>query len=189
MEDMDDFWQDTKDTRKQARAARIAARNAVNQPYTKQRANREHLRCYDWIMCVSGYSYARDRDSFKTYRPIFKEIGSYFIIGVGSVELEVVRGLGDQRTHIITVDNVIHLGTTFCNVIVPKLCSENQWIGNGMYQCFNEDDEASFFGMSFGPLYRLVLAGDPQGYSGFKDGKSYALSLYLSEADAKEVFG
>lgn len=56
-------------------------------------------RCWDWMVVCGTNHYGKDRSSFSTYIDLPCEIGSCTVLGVGTVELEMVRGPTDPRTY------------------------------------------------------------------------------------------
>lgn len=59
------------------------------------------------VVCGTNH-YGKDRPSFSTYIDLPYEIGSCTVLGVGTVELEMVRGSTDPRTYKLVLENVLH---------------------------------------------------------------------------------
>lgn len=74
-------------------------------------------RCFDWMVVGGSTSYARDRETFTTYRP-FKNIviiGGGCVVGIGTVHLAVVCTHNESSTYNLVLENVCHIPDALCN--------------------------------------------------------------------------
>src|ERR1700756_211204 len=73
--------------------------------------------CWDWIVVSGNSHYARDQSSFKTYRRVAKKLRNnifnphdeLLVEGIGTVELSVCRSPQDDSSHVIVLENVLHI--------------------------------------------------------------------------------
>lgn len=179
MGEIGEHWRDVKAHRKQEQLK--YQHKAASQPKP----------CYDW-MIVSGCHYARDRTSFKTYRPIRGTAQGMRVEGIGTVELEIVRAPNNPQTHTLVLENVLHIVGAIYNGFSSALVGGSQsWPSYGT-QGLDERGEPVYYGTKFCGLTRLVLAGHPRGGSPFaenyREGHSYMLSIHLSDEEARHIF-
>ncbi|RAH85140.1 hypothetical protein BO86DRAFT_407521 [Aspergillus japonicus CBS 114.51] len=134
--------------------------------------NPSRRRCWDWMVVSGTNHYAKNRASFKSYRPVNRMVsnGTLFIAGVGTVELSVraspARG---SPTRTLVLDNVLHIPKAICN----GFCF-------GQYHTIHK-------GTPFCGLEKLALAGNPQGESDLNEDDINMLSLYIDKQDLQNI--
>ena len=155
------------------------------------KASGAHRRCWDWMLVGGTSHYAKNRSSFSTYCRAPCQIGTTRVLGVGTVKLETVRSPQDQRTHILELDNVLHIPEALCNGISinPEFMVEH-----GLQISFRESlvykedtKEPFFYGRKYCGLPRIVLAGDPHGETYLEEGTAYSLSIYAGDDQLQEL--
>ncbi|KAH6673007.1 hypothetical protein B0J14DRAFT_61483 [Halenospora varia] len=141
-------------------------------------------RCYDWFIVRGHCSYARDRSSFTTYREVRATVMGLEVLGIGSVQLQLINAPESPtpRIQMITIRPVLHIPSVLCNGInlfhVTPLPALSQ----------SGDRLVDFRGESLGYMerfrggMRVVLTGNPNGISPIKEGVALPLNLdvYLS---------
>jgi hypothetical protein len=148
---------------------------------------RSRRRCRDWMLVGGHFHYAKDRSSFKTYRPIRRLAMGLRVLGIGTVELEVRRSPDrpSADTYKLVLENVLHLPDVICNGFNHRIVSDPQMLiiqDGGIARGLNINGEPIWYGNEFCNLWRLVLAGKPHGESALKDNAQIRLlSLHLSE--------
>ncbi|PYI37002.1 hypothetical protein BP00DRAFT_386094 [Aspergillus indologenus CBS 114.80] len=160
--------------------------------------NPPRRRCWDWMVVSGTNHYAKNRASFKSYRPVNRMVpngpfqgGELYIAGIGTVELNVraspERG---SPTRTLVLDNVLHIPVAICNGFCPMLyhqtCGGRSILG-APFQGTDEHGAALWFGQPFCGLQKLALAGNPQGESYLNEDDINVLSLYIDEEDLENV--
>lgn len=163
---------------------------AARKAQESQKQSPPEPRCWDWIVTSGSCHYARDRSSFKTYRPVNVTIGlaNTPILGVGSVELEVKKSPSGNETGRIVLHKVIHMPSASCNGFIQMMPAD-EGLGTSAtftsvgWQATTDDGVPVWYAERFRGLMKLVIAGNPSGQSWLDPGKVYSLSLYLSPAE------
>jgi len=144
-------------------------------------------------MLVGGTThYAKNRSAFTDYRRTRCEIrnslygGSVRVSGIGTVKLEVTRAPNDPRTYTLVLDDVLHIPDSICNGVSIDTLSiqEGRSLGmQGMKFWDSRTKEPLFYGERYCGLFRVVLAGRPQGETYLTDGGIKFLSIHASTED------
>jgi hypothetical protein len=177
MGEIGEFWRDVKEDRE---------RRKLKNPPPKRR-------CWDWMIVSGTCHYAKDRSSFKTYRPLGKTIkgkvfGSHvYVAGIGAVELNLrsssKKGSPDR---VLVLESVLHIPSAICNGFHwmkyqrengGSVYTEDNWKGS------DDVGRPLWYGKPFCGLHKLALAGNPQGESYLKEDGEYVLSMYISMED------
>ena len=168
----------------------------VEEPRKRTRVGQlTNRQCLDWMVVSGNCHYARDQSSFKTYRPITRQVKNNIfnpydelhVTGVGTVELEVCKSPQDLSSHIIVLENVLHIPEAICNGFNPLLygssmsCNQDYWEGG------DTSGNPVWFSTPFAGGTKLVLAGNPQGESEMIQGREYGLCLYVSPDEWESI--
>lgn len=181
--DVGEHYKDLRATRRQAKRRRAAQKK-------KDKAV-DPERCYDW-MVQSGASYARDRTAFTQYIPIepvtLRTIynAEHRVIGVGIVQLKVLRDPSSTEISTITLSPVLHMPDAICNGIKELACAASMHWRSGQASFFDEHDLQIFYATPFSTtlrLMRIALAGDPRGVSPLGGVQNATLSCFLLDED------
>lgn len=136
-------------------------------------------RCFDWMIVSGDCHYAKNRSSFKDYRRISGTAQGAKVIGIGTVELKVNKAHDSSETGNILLHNVLHIPSSLCNGIKAF-----GTIGNGCQfgpegVSGYDEDGPMWYAEDFCGLWRLSLAGNPQGESVMAEmqGAHFMLSL------------
>ncbi|PYI16784.1 hypothetical protein BO99DRAFT_414746 [Aspergillus violaceofuscus CBS 115571] len=151
-------------------------------------------RCWDWMVVSGTNHYAKNRASFKSYRPVNRMVsnGTLFIAGVGTVEL-IVRASpdGGSPTRTLVLDNVLHIPKAICNGFCfgqyHTIHKGTVSLGVDYYHGTDEQGAELWFGQPFCGLEKLALAGNPQGESYLNEDDIKMLSLYIDKQDLQNI--
>jgi hypothetical protein len=112
------------------------------------------------------------------------------MVGIGTAELEVKRCPREQETNALVLEDVLHIPTAKCNGFRSRAVQGTEsWGAGGVVQDFDGTrTQPMWYATGFCGLYRLVLAGNPQGESELQEGGMYSLSIYLSQEDKASLF-
>ncbi|KAE8364537.1 hypothetical protein BDV27DRAFT_128312 [Aspergillus caelatus] len=162
-------------------------RNKVTHP-----ANRI---CYDWMVVSGNCHYARDRAVFTTYRSvdlrlknnIFNPTDELHVAGVGTVHLTVCRSPQDPTSHVIVLEDVLHIPEAVCNGFNPLLFGSSMSCNTDYWEGADRSGQPVWFSLPFAGHTRLVLAGDPKGESELIEGRYYTLSLYITPEEKRDL--
>lgn len=144
-------------------------------------------------MVVSGSChYVKDRSSYTTYREVTGTAQGMPVMGIGSVELHVQRGITDTSTHTMVLHHVLHIPSASCNGFNPRLTRcMHSWGGDDGVDSegFDASGRPIWYATVFRGLGRLVLAGNPQGKSILGKGNPGPLwlSIYLTEQEHAQL--
>lgn len=152
-------------------------------------------RCWDWILVGGTNHYAKNRASFSTYRRVLCQVGNMRVLGIGTVNLQVVRGPEDTRTNTLVLENVLHIPEAICNGISIDQYFRSHPDYDFSFRdgtvCRRDNGEAVWYGQDYSksaPRMRVVLAGDPKGGgSDFEKGVIYTLSIWASDNELDEM--
>jgi hypothetical protein len=148
----------------------------------------DEIQCWDWMVLNSSANYAKNRSSFKTYRQIQGTAGGAPVIGIGTVELEVRRSPMSTETGLLILENVLHIPSALCNGFNPlQLGQGDVTFKKGLVEGYFPSGQPMWYGATHCGLFRLALAGNPQGETYLQEGKTYALSVFLSEEEASSL--
>ena len=169
-------------------------RNKTNPNNKNNNNNGPSQRCWDWILVGGTNHYAKNRASFSTYRRVLCQVGNMRVLGIGTVNLQVVRGPEDTRTNTLVLENVLHIPEAICNGISidQYFTSHPDYDFSFRYGtvCHRDNGEPLWYGRKHpkSTLKRVVVAGDPQGEeSKLKEGVMYSLSIHASVAELDEL--
>lgn len=103
---------------------------------------------------------------------------------MGTVELQVRRSPGSNDTGPLVLENVLHIPGAICNGLnaVGGL-GHNVTFGDIAQGFDRSDGRPLWYGKTYCGLWRLALAGNPQGVSLLGDDGVYSLSIYLSDEE------
>ncbi|PLB55205.1 hypothetical protein P170DRAFT_432738 [Aspergillus steynii IBT 23096] len=172
--------------RPKSRAQNLASTTTTKSRSRSQSPAASYNRCWDWIVVGGNCHYAKNRASFRTYRRAPGKIGGNKVLGVGTVELQVRRGSGDERTNTLVLQDVLHLPNARCNGLsVSKYREANPLSAveteKEHFQATSDvDGEPLWCADEYCGLSRVVLAGSPKGQSYLRDGQVYMLSVIAS---------
>ena len=161
------------------RQSRYSSSRPLTTDYTKQGKTRRP--CFDWIFSTaSNVHIAIDRSAFTSY----KQFDSYVltvsdqslisVLGIGSVDLDLRRKYGSRKCHTITLENVLHVPNSKCNIFSDIYFHhgngefEHEWEPNGvkfLKRVAGDDVRAWGFTEEFCGLDRLILARNIKGRS------------------------
>lgn len=167
----------------------------AEEPRKRTRVGSANRQCYDWMVITGNCHYARDQASFKTYRPVSRQIKSNIfnpfdelqVAGVGTVELELCKSPQDLGSHTVILENVLHIPEAVCNGFSPLLygtsmsCNEDCWVGGDTM------GNPVWFSTPFAGGTKLALAGNPQGESEMIQGRYYTLCLRVSPEEWQSI--
>lgn len=117
------------------------------------------------------------------------------VLGIGTVNLQVVRGPEDTRTNTLVLENVLHIPEAICNGI----SIDQYFTSHPDYDfsfrdgtvCRRDNREPVWYGRDHSKSSirkRVVLAGDPKGgESNFEKGVIYSLSVWASDDELDEL--
>lgn len=184
---------DLREHKRRQRTAR-RQRNRDNHNHNHNHTSSSN-RCWDWMLVNGTSHYAKNRSMFSSYCRAPCQIGLTRVLGVGTVNLETLRGPGDPRPYALQLENVLHIPEAVCNGIsIDKLVREKDLDldvveeGDGRCcLCCKQTGESVFYGASYCGVQRLVLAGNPQGESYLRDGVEYMLDVYAGENQLQEL--
>ncbi|KAK9327891.1 hypothetical protein V1520DRAFT_347548 [Lipomyces starkeyi] len=169
MGDIGDFWRD------------------VNAHRKEERANASQSRCWDWMIVSGDCHYARDRSCFKVYRPVSGTAGGARVVGIGTVELPVKSSPTGSGTHVLVLENVLHIPDAICNGFNAASTGGGvRWSRDGV-QGFDSDSQPLWYAVMFAGLAKLVIEGNSQGYSVLEE-KHLMLSIYLTTEEKANLF-
>ncbi|KAL9093911.1 MAG: hypothetical protein Q9165_003834 [Trypethelium subeluteriae] len=146
-------------------------------PIQPNKRARQIPTCPDWLLFTQTVSYARDRASFKEYRPLKGTVQDLRVEGVGTVELRVPRcpsapanpfdpdnAIGDPcEINTIILQNVLHIPRAIANAVnAMDLGGGLMWPAEGRtwVQGYDWERKKSWYAhMWIGGHWRLELAG------------------------------
>ena len=164
--------------------------------------------CFDWIFSTaSNVHVAIDRAAFTSYTPFDSYVltvsdqSLMSVLGIGSVDLDLRRKAGSRKCHTITLDNVLHVPNSRCNLFSDLYFHhgngqyEHSWEREGvqfMKKIENNDLRAWGYTEEFCGLDRLVLARNLKGRSPMMDESdrevfSVSVTWPLGQRDRWEV--
>ncbi|RDW72536.1 uncharacterized protein DSM5745_07708 [Aspergillus mulundensis] len=147
-------------------------------------------RSHDWIIVMGTCHYAKNRSSFRTYERVGKRYyneadpsgpGTY-VAGIGTVFLKLRSSLEKNApSHEVRLDNVLHIPDALCNGFnYPTYLKKTGRPGGGFMDCgFDQNGDPLWCSRKFRGMFRLVLAGNPQGESYLPEGGSFSVSMHL----------
>lgn len=148
----------------------------------------DETRCWDWMILIGSANYAKNRSSFKTYRQIQGTAGGASVIGIGTVELEVRRSPTSTETGPLILENVLHIPSALCNGFDPVQLGEGGVnFKRGLAEGSFRSGQPMWYGTTYCGLFRLALAGNPQGETYLQEDGMYALSVFLSGEKASNL--
>ena len=158
-------------------------------------SNGSSQRCWDWILVGGTNHYAKNRASFSTYRRVLCQVGNMRVLGIGTVNLQVVRGPEDTRTNTLVLENVLHIPEAICNGIsIDQYFTSHPDYDFSFREgtvCRRDNREPVWYSrrhFESSIRKRVVLAGDPQGEKpGLKEGEIYTLSVWASDDELDEL--
>lgn len=157
----------------------------------KPGAPHQRRRCWDWIILTRGAQYAKNRSSFKTYRRIRKvKLSSGIdVLGLGTVELDVLRSPNSTESHTLILNNVLHTPNAICNgIMIPQDTRSTSF--RPIMQGYEAGGRPYWYGTPFCGLSKLALAGNHQGESLLQDkgAESALVSLVLDEQESAKCY-
>lgn len=192
MAEIEEQHADLREHKRRQRTAR-RQRNRDNNDNHNNHHTSSSNRCWDWMLVNGTSHYAKNRSMFSSYCRAPCQIGLTRVLGVGSVNLETVRGPDDPRPYTLQLENVLHIPEAVCNGIsldkLERECGFDLDVmeeEEGRLSC-KQTGESVFYGTTYCGIQRLVLAGDPQGESYLRDGVEYMLSVYAGENQLQEL--
>lgn len=147
-------------------------------------------------MVTSGNThYAKDLTSFTSYTPIsatishnvFSPTDELQVTGVGAVALEVQRSPRSLDTHVITLQDVLHIPDALCNGFNPLLYGSSMSCHTDLWEGRDAKGTPLWYSLPFAGASRLALAQRRCGGSELVDGNSYSLSLYITPQEKTSV--
>jgi len=135
--------------------------------------------CYDWVFSsATNVHIAIDKSAFKTYTPFKSYVltvadkRQVSVRGVGTVELKILRQPGSKESHVIVLENVLHVPSWLCNILSDTYFSSSNrfthtWseFGVSFYKKEGGDSHPWGFTENFCALDRLALARNMHGRS------------------------
>lgn len=112
--------------------------NSINTNAEPENESHTTKRSYDWILISGNTHYARDRASFKDYTAINTIVGENRVLGIGVVELAVVRSpplnlsgfpMANPGASKLILADVLHMPDMVCNGICSMLLGGRQFPG------------------------------------------------------------
>lgn len=101
------------------------------------------------------------------------------VVGVGTVELEVLRSPDNSESHTLVLEDVLHTPNAMCNgVIIPRGTGGTSF--RPVMQGFEEGGRPYWYGDNFRGLSKMALAGNHQGESQLQDEEAHPGPLWLS---------
>jgi hypothetical protein len=155
------------------------------------RSDPTKTRCYDWIIGSGDTHYARDRESFATYRPLETEMSSLKVLGVGTIVLEVFRSPLRDKYRELILHNVLHTPESLCNTFSIELYEGYYHRGQHIGQGSDIATRPMFYTRPFlHNLQRLVLKNEPLGCSPLTEAHEkgripFAKAIRLDEKNRK----
>ncbi|KJJ33719.1 hypothetical protein AFLA70_556g000451 [Aspergillus flavus AF70] len=174
----------------------LADQDEPDQPTKRNKVTHPANRiCYDWMVVSGNCHYARDRAVFTTYRSvdlrlknnIFNPTDELHVAGVGTVHLTVCRSPQDPTSHVIVLEDVLHIPEAVCNGFNPLLFGSSMSCNADYWEGADRSGQPVWFSLPFAGHTRLVLAGDPKGESELIEGRYYTLSLYITPEEKREL--
>ena len=154
-------------------------------------------RCWDWMVVSGNTHYAKNRSSFKTYKEVSgtAQRGRARVIGIGTVELTVRRSPRTNNTITLIMTDVLHMPDAPCNGFNPyRKGNMKHSVGEilqGTATIGNQNDLEVWYAKEFCGLWRLVLAGNPQGESYLEaisqNSAGLSLSVYLCPNEERSL--
>jgi hypothetical protein len=160
------------------------------QKKAKKLAQPQQRRCWDWMIVSGTCNYAKNRSSFKTYRRIQGTAGGAPVIGIGTVELQVRRSPGSKETGPLLLENVLHIPSASCNGLnaLGRPGRDVTFKGDLAQGFDRPGGQPMWYATTYCGLWRLALAGNPQGASYLREGGCYSLSIFMSDEERAKLF-
>lgn len=201
MPDLKSYYHDYHHRRTQSPRPKPLAQQTLSNKTQKTRSQSRsqspavsYNRCWDWIIVGGNCHYAKNRASFRTYRRAPGKIGGNKVLGVGTVELQVRRGLGDERMNTLVLQDVLHMPNARCNGLsISKYREANPHLSaveteKEHFQATSDGDgELLWCADEYCGLSRVALAGRPKGQSYLRDGQVYTLSVIASAEELERL--